>query len=167
MGHLVATRNAQEEGRSPCRTGACLYYPKIDDAWLTPLRHVIEEMKTNPDYLSGDCPYSTEVKALLSRLVGVATSPHQVDEATLLEELQELYQEVKCFGDMLNVQDVAERMSYFRTRTSLIEKIYNLIEKTVGMAQVSMFQEVVLGIFEDMLTPEQRGEALERLKKVG
>lgn len=147
------------------------FYPDLSQKTLAPLRVVQEQLRLNPTYLDADeCPYDANVKELLKLLAPSSSdcsssflrrsgSKHQILE----DETQALYLEIRDFGQKLKADDVTERMSYYRTRTALLEKLISLTERATSMKAVGLFQEIVLGIFEDMLTPDQRAEAMERL----
>lgn len=147
------------------------FYPDLSQKTLAPLRVVQEQLRLNPTYLDADeCPYDANVKELLKLLAPSSSdspssflrrsgSKHQILE----DETQALYLEIRDFGQKLKADDVTERMSYYRTRTALLEKLISLTERATSMKAVGQFQEIVLGIFEDMLTPDQRAEAMERL----
>lgn len=147
------------------------HYPDLSSKLMVPLQVIREQLKLDPGYLDAEeCPYDAAIKDLLRLMV----SPTGVSQGGFLnrtgskqhileEEAQALYQEIKSFGSKLKADDVSERMTYYRTRTSLLEKLIDMIERAGNMQAVVEFQEIVLAIFEDMLTPEQRAEAMERL----
>jgi hypothetical protein len=116
-----------------------------------------------------DCPYAEDVKAILRKLVEeadvVEESPR--DKWDRLErETQALFDELKDSKDNLSIEDHAERMSYFRTATSLMDKLVGLQERAVGLKAIGLFHQTVLDIMEDVLDAGQRTEAMQRLEKV-
>lgn len=116
-----------------------------------------------------DCPYSADTKAVLVKFGGpeaeVVEAP--ADKWAKLErETQRLYDELKDSKDNLSIEDHAERMSYFRTATSLLDKLVGLQERAVGLKAIGTFHQTVLDIMEDVLDPGQRTEVMERLQKV-
>lgn len=147
------------------------HYPDLSQKLLVPLRVVREQLRLDPGYLDDPaCPYHTDVLELLKHLAPAAPevsgqflrrsgSKHEILE----DEAQQLYLEIRDFGQKLKVDDVTERMSYYRTRTALLEKLISLTERAASMGEIQRFQDVVMGILEDMLSPDQRAEALERL----
>ncbi|RJF78091.1 hypothetical protein D3877_23460 [Azospirillum cavernae] len=147
------------------------FYPDLSQKTLAPLQVVQEQLRLDPAYLDADdCSYDAKVKELLKLLApGSGDSPQAFlrragsKQQILEDETQALYLEIRDFGQKLKADDVSERMSYYRTRTALLEKLISLTERASSMKAVGQFQDIVLGIFEDMLTPDQRAEAMERL----
>lgn len=117
-----------------------------------------------------DCPYSMETRLLLLKLlvkgdVVAEVTPRDKWEK-LEQETQALYDDLKESKDNLTTEDHAERMSYFRTATSLLDKLVGLQERAVGLKAIGTFHQVVLDIMEDVLDPGQRTEVMQRLEKV-
>jgi hypothetical protein len=149
-------------------------YPIIDPKSLIPLRIIQAELTKNPEYLDHeDCPYPADLKAFLrvfaSLVVPVgARKPflglHGDKWAILESEANKLYDDLRNFSDEIGRGDVAERMSYFRTATSLLEKIVGINERAVGLKHIHDFQQTVLAVFEEELTADQRTRVTERLK---
>lgn len=147
------------------------HYPELSQKLLVPFRVVREQLRLDPAYLDDPaCPYPADVLELLKLLAPAAPeadggflrragSKHEILE----DEAQNLYLEIRDFGQKLKVDDVTERMSYYRTRTALLEKLISLTERAASMSETQRFQDVVMGILEDMLSPDQRAEALDRL----
>lgn len=155
--------------------GPMRYYPDLSQKVLVPLRVLREHLRTDPAFLDDPtCPYDQDTKEFLkllapsvgteggSTFLGRSGSKHEILE----REAADLYDEIKTFGRNLKVDDVTERMSYFRTRTTLLEKLISLTERAASMKSFFRFQDAVLAIFEDLLTPDQREEALERLRSI-
>jgi hypothetical protein len=57
-------------------------------------------------------------------------------------------------------------MTYFRTATSLLEKIVGINERAVGLKHIHDFQQGVLAIFDDELKADQRTRVMERLRSL-
>lgn len=116
-----------------------------------------------------EAPYSMETKLALLKLLApvdeVVETPRDKWEK-LERETQRLYDELKDSKDNLSIEDHAERMSYFRTATSLLDKLVGLQERAVGLKAIGQFHQTVLDIMEDVLDPGQRTEVMERLQKV-
>lgn len=116
-----------------------------------------------------EAPYSMETKLALLKLLApvdeVVETPRDKWEK-LERETQRLYDELKDSKDNLSIEDHAERMSYFRTATSLLDKLVGLQERAVGLKAIGQFHQTVLDIMEDVLDPGQRTEVMQRLEKV-
>lgn len=130
----------------------------------------LQLLQQDPGLLADpECPYSADTVSVLVGLQGsdepVAETPR--DKWDKLErETQHLYDDLKDSKDNLTVEDHAERMSYFRTATSLLDKLVGLQERAVGLKAIGTFHQTVLDIMEDILDPGQRTEVMQRLEKV-
>lgn len=76
-----------------------------------------------------------------------------------------LFLELRDSKENFDVQDNAERMSYFRVATSLLEKLIGMRERANNVKRVSQFYSTVLGVMEEVLEPEQITEVRNRLKE--
>lgn len=95
------------------------------------------------------------------QLVESLTSEQQVD--ALQREVVELYAALK--GAKPTGHDInSELMAYFKTSSSLIEKLLSFQERCLGLKQVQEFHQIVMHVMETVLTPEQRGKVLEEMR---
>lgn len=159
---------------TPSLDARLMIYPELSPKLIVPLEVIREQLRIDPGYLSHpNCPYDARTKALLRLMAPTPT----VDDASgdlflgrtgskaeiLVKEVQEAYLELKEFSGEITDLDVSEKMSYFRTRASLLEKLVGLIERTNTLADVTIFQDTVISLMEEMLTPQQHEEFLQRL----
>lgn len=152
------------------------FYPKITATNLAPLRLIREQMQHFPDYLtSSECPYDYDVKEFLQSLAqgggeGVVVEESAFigqhgDKWTALENhATELFTELKSFGAKINTSNTSEKMSYFRTITSLLDKITSINERAMGLRHVSEFITTVIDILDNICTEDQRTEFMEQLR---
>lgn len=139
-------------------------YPDINEAEFWKLQILRQHLEDDPEYFDHpDCPYSETVKEFFLKQDQESASG-EVSLSSLEQETITLFRELKEFGDMLNVEDVAERMSYYRTRTSLLDKILTIQKGFADVKAVHEFQNRVLSVVEEVLTPDQRTAVMERLK---
>lgn len=147
------------------------FYPQIDEESLWALDVIRQHVEQDPDYLK-NAPYPSKVVITLTKLVK-PRHERPVIEVTetrskwdILEiETQDLYDKLKETSETLSIDDHSERMSYFRTATSLLDKLVGLQERAMGLKRVHQFQQSVLDIMEDVLDPGQRTEVMEKLKR--
>lgn len=141
------------------------FYPDLNQE----LDVALDLAKQDENYLlSPECPYSEKTKVVFTLLVDEV----EVDEddgddskwSKLERETQRLYKDLKKTSKELTGDDHAEKMSYFRTATSLLDKIVGLQERAVGLKQISVFQQTVIDIMEDVCDAGQRTEVMARLK---
>lgn len=141
-------------------------YPDLN----TELPVAIAMLEDDPEVFDfDDCPYGPGVVDALRGLKAdevVDFGKEPKDKWEKLEiEAAKLYKELQESKTKLTDVDHAERMSYFRTATSLLEKLVGLQERTVGLRAIGAFQQTVLDIMEDVLDAGQRTEVMQRLEK--
>lgn len=145
------------------------------------LETVIRHLQEDDHYLDDiECPYGPELRMLLQSIAPKVVDPNDmVGRAEVLEdadpdedrwafldrEVQELYQSLKTQSNNLTNSTSAEKMSYFRTATSLLEKLVSLQERTVGLKRIAEFHDTVMTIMDDVLTPDQRTTVMDKLGK--
>lgn len=137
------------------------FYPELDP-W--PLQVIAQQLEENPLYLEDpECPYPEEVKSLFQIRGKVSEDLADID---LEHETLALYQDIKTSRDNFQDDDHAERNSYFRVATSLLEKLLNMRERANNIRQVSRFYEAVLQALERYLEPDQITEFRDTLKEM-
>ena len=152
------------------------FYPKISNDNLAPLRLIKEQMKNFPDYLShSECPYDPDVKDFLSYELGGQDIPQDTPGgffgedgdkwSTLENKALGLYQELELFGSNIRSSNTSEKMSYFRTKTQLLDKITSINERAMGLRQLSQFQQTVIDVMDEVLNEDQRTDVMARLKQ--
>lgn len=156
------------------------FYPDVDAVMLTPLRSIFDQLLNDPLWLERpDCPYDEDTKSAIQELLVTfkAASPTKpgrptpasappTDKFTMLsDELSTLFEELRDYSKNLAVDDTKDRMAYFRTATSLLDKITSLAERTHNVKAVSDFTNQVVAIFDTLLSPEDRTRAMEMLGK--
>lgn len=146
------------------------YYPDVDPEGVWALELVLRSAKDDPTYLL-ESPYDDEVVAALQRIVGQVEQmlDEELDGAdkwTRLEvETRRLFDALMAEQAMIGDRENAEKMAFFRTATSLLDKLVGIQERAANLKQVSLFHTTVLTVMEDILDAGQRTEVLERLKK--
>lgn len=162
------------------------HYPHIDDLVGWALQTVLTLASEDSAYLRDPlCPYDERVKRIINDAVSFrqgwqvmkdqegenkegseSSTPVSEDEIdnTLAEDLHSVFQELKNYGKTIGKSDQTERMAYFRTATSLLERLVTARERALGVKQIKDFQDTVLTIMEDSLTPDQRTEVMDRLR---
>lgn len=154
------------------------YFPPLDSKTLWGLNIIAQQIAEDPDYLAGS-PYLSSDLEVINKMVGnLAVAAEKTTAAAVTEdagldkwqklekESNYLFQQLKEFGDTVKAGDVAERMSYFRTATSLMEKLVNLQERALGLKQMSVFQSTVMEILDTLCTADQRTEVMTRLRSI-
>jgi uncharacterized protein YerC len=159
------------------------FYPVVSAEESQRFTTLLKLAAADPTYVTAEeCPYPAELRAAIqvmrptdapappprpARPVRPQADLDSMDKWSRLElEARELFDELKAESANLGTQDVNERMSYFRTATSLLDKLVGLQERAAGLRQLSEFQNMILQFLDELCTPDQRTELMERLKSV-
>lgn len=131
------------------------------------LEVLIENIRHTPGYLDSPLfPFSEKVRTFLKERaeVTVIEDLDDLEELDLVYESTRLFRELKDAKDRFGESDHTEAMAYFRTSTSLMEKLVTMRERANNIKQISTFYGLVLGAMEEMLEPGQITELRNRLK---
>ena len=147
------------------------YYPPVEASALQVWEIVFESMRNDPLWLErNDCPYDDDLRKELAgfwvrmRPGGRETVAAAVTTGDDLESnLITIYNELVEFKGSIGDGDIKEKMSYYRTVTSLLDKLTGLSERTKNVKAVSAYTAAVHRVFEEVMTPEQRTRAMEML----
>lgn len=148
------------------------FYPKIAPGSGWQIETILKNAAQDPYYLE-DSPYEGEDLLALQRMSASDITLAVAEEEPIFEgnkwdrlerESNNLYAELVGFKDNLDERDNAERMSYFRTATSLLEKIVGIQERAANLKKINQFHDAVLSAMEDLLEGEQRTAVLNRLQ---
>lgn len=168
------------------------HYPDLNEKAEWALGVIATLGTENADYfLHEECPYEGRTLTLLQAMcqtvggapggpemplheqvaksrerAGVKVEDLAEADMSIEAELVNVFDELKLYGRSLSSSDQTERMSYFRTATSLLEKLVILKERAAGVKQVKEFENAVLGVMEDILTSEQRTAVMDRLRSI-
>lgn len=146
------------------------YYPDLGDEALFALDIIARNIKTDPEYLL-DAPYPDAVLEIFGQMPAGSEATETLDLENedkwdrLQRESDNLFRGLTDAGKQLDVRDNAEKMAYFRTATSLLDKIVGIQERILNLRAVSRFHSTVMAIMEDVLDPGQRTDVMERLQK--
>lgn len=153
------------------------YYPDIEPAVLVQVKVAFAAMTNDPLWLErNECPYDEDVAEALRSLYaagraretgsggGRPAAPELLVEGpakweNLEGELLQIYNELRAFTKLLDTTD-KDQLAGFRTATSLLDKIVGLGERAKNIRAVSEFQSAVITCFDQVLTPEQRTQAM-------
>jgi hypothetical protein len=124
------------------------------------------------------CPYSTGFKTIIASAVkGLSTNAEvkqpevpvgpiteDMIDSNLDVDLYQVFSDLKTYGKTISQSDQTERMAYFRTATSLLERLVTARERALGIKQIRDFQDTVLTIMEETMNPDQRTRVMDRLR---
>jgi hypothetical protein len=150
------------------------YYPALDPQTMKNIGIIQRLALEHPSYWL-QAPYSGDIQLqlmalFLPRKVGAANDAPVVDIEDddrdnwefLFEESKTLYRNLK--GAQPSGDEPTAQMGYFRTATSLLEKLLSMSERAMNLKQVSDFYQLVMDVMESTLTGPQRTEVMEKLQ---
>ena len=139
------------------------YFPPLTEDALWGLTVLLEQLEADPGLLDDEnCPYPSDFREKLRKNRRISAT--EIEEIDLETEAHELFLELRESKDHLTIDDNAERMSYFRVATSLLEKLIGLRERANHIKKVSAFYATVLSVMEEVLEPSQVTQVRDRLK---
>ena len=140
------------------------FYPPLDLATLRNLEVVRALAKEQPGYFEGP-PYSPEIEQLVRAIPAQQGASKQADSDALdlLAELTSTLKDLKDYKP--SKEDSAQAMGYFRTKTSLIDKLMELMDRGKNQKSISEFYAAVLLILEEVCTPTQVASFSDKLKE--
>lgn len=142
------------------------YFPHLSEDALWSVMVLLEHLEADPDFLNDEnCPYPADFREKMTKFAGKRRiSSTEIEEIDLETEAHDLFLELRESKDHLTIDDNAERMSYFRVATSLLEKLIGLRERANHIKKVSAFYSTVLSVMEEVLEPSQVTLVRDRLK---
>lgn len=144
------------------------YFPDID---VDALSLMIELQREDPTYVTrGGFPEDVEALFLALNTPVVLDQVAEVDLEgmnkweKLEHESNELFTLLTEAGKSLDNRDSSEKMAYFRTATTLLERLVGIQERSLNLRRLAQFQQTVVSIMDDVLDGDQRVAVRERLQ---
>lgn len=143
-------------------------YPTFTDASLVPFRALELQLKEFPDILDRpDCPYPPHIRLFLRRLVTDPGTPAarvaSYGEDDLLQEITDLYEDLKRASLQVNTNDAKDKIAMLKTSADLLTRMVDLKGKALNQREMARFQKTVVEILETIVTPAQRAEFIEKM----
>ncbi len=155
------------------------FHPELDLPMLKNVELVRQLMSEHAAYFM-ESPYPGEAERLLkswfdprgirNREAKVSAQKESEENPATLEtnKWEYLYHETSTLYASLksakHSTDEEDKMAYFRTATSLMEKLISLQERALGLKQISEHNALMMNIMERVLSPTQRNEVMDQLK---
>jgi len=142
------------------------FYPPISEAVIPQLQAVIHSAALTPGYLDNpSCPYPESLKRFLREITlgqpAVAEGPMDLEA-----QIEALVNDLNLLGQTLSTKDHAEKLSYFKTKTSLLEKLVGLKERILNLREMHEFQEIILTFLDELCTKDQISTLMLRLRNL-
>lgn len=149
------------------------FYPEISEDSVLSVKLVLQLLEKDGEYLdSKECMYSSAVKDFLrsaSAPKGLADIPDLFggdDEPEVLDrQIQRILNRMDAMEGELSGFEPNERLSFFKTRAAMLEKLVSLREKVTNIREMMDFQAIIMGTLEEVCSPEQIKTFMERLNK--
>lgn len=142
------------------------FYPPISSNAIWAMDVILKKVRENSDYLDDpNCDYPAEDKALIRGMTNEGSTGKELITFDIDEEIEALFHQLKDTHAELGQGDTAEKMSYFRTATSLLDKILTARERAINIRQLNGFYSTVLRVMEDHLDVDGRTAVIEELRK--
>ena len=147
------------------------FYPPLPEKEM---RLIQTLSASNPEYFNHpDCPYAQDTKDLFMGETQVKYFDKPETSATriasddqIAEEINDVYSKLKDYWSEVKSSDKsADKNTFFRVSTSLLDKLVELRERMSKIKKVNSFIGETLSILDEILTPDQRNEVMDRLKK--
>jgi hypothetical protein len=149
------------------------FYPTIRDETAVALNAVLQNIQLDASYLDKpECPYSPAIKSFFKSRIETSSGPEidifaGEDELIVLDsQIIKVINDLEKFGNTLTSEDVTEKMAYFRTKTSLIEKLVTMRERLANLKEISDFRSIILGFMNETCTKDQITDLMHRLDGV-
>jgi len=145
------------------------HYPQLDEKSI---RLVTQLYEVDPKYFDNPaCPYSADIKELFkgesqTQYFDTHTTVSLASDEDISNEINDVYQKLKDYWEEVKSSDKsADKNTFFRVSTSLLEKLVDLRERMSKIKQVNAFITEVMSIMDEILNSDQRNEVTERLKR--
>ena len=88
----------------------------------------------------------------------------QVDDDIVAQEIKEIRDELRQMKIDGKALQTSDRLQMIKTRASLVEKMLQMAERAQNVKKMSIFQSTVLGILDDLMTDDLRGQFMSRIE---
>lgn len=153
------------------------FYPELDLQTLRHINTVRKLYELHPTYFL-ESPYPGEVQKFFDSLKGnpMPESKGFQEAAQMLnmesdnkwdnlaKEAVLIYNDLK--GVKVSTESPNEKIQYFKTISNLLEKLVSLQERAMGLKNVHEFHKAVMEVMEEVLTPTQRTDVMQKLQDV-
>lgn len=146
-----------------------MFYPTIKDETILMLNVVVQNIEKDPNYLNNpDCPYSDVIKKFFLRGATSVAAPVDMfageDELIVIDsQIAKIINDLEAFSTTLTKDDVSEKLAYFKTKTTLFEKLIGMRERTNTLKEINEFRAAILGFMNEVCTKDQVTELMHRL----
>jgi uncharacterized protein YutE (UPF0331/DUF86 family) len=145
------------------------YFPNISEEQILLINRVLRGLADNPDYLDGSS-YPQTVLDFFNKQqarAGQVEDLFEGDQVVAIEkQIQSLINDLEAYGRSLNADDSSEKIQYFKTKNSLLEKLLNNLERAANLKQINEFRSTVITFMDEVLDKDQITNFMKRIDGV-
>lgn len=131
-------------------------FPEMSDEVMKFLWLIKGNMEKDPEYLSSSS-YPSWIKEMLTKPAPMGGKLRKSEDGNELEEeIIQLYNDMNLFGGKLDIEDAAQKMAYYRTRASLLERLLSMRQEAFTLKKMQEFRSKVMRSMEELLDEDQR-----------
>jgi hypothetical protein len=147
------------------------YFPNISEDQILLINRVFRNIAENKDFLNNPkCPYPQTVKDFFTQQVAVSAEVPDLfegDEIVAINiQIQKIINDLEAYGQGLGAGDTSEKLQYFKTKTSLVEKLLNNLERAANLKQINEFRSIVIQFMDEVLSKDQITDFMKRIDGV-
>lgn len=137
------------------------FYPKISADAEMALRLIVENSVKDGGYLTHrDCPYGEFLKGMVQKqlvFAGERGGVEDIDigEIDVEEQIMGLLMELERMGKALRGLAPNEKLGFFKTKASLVEKLLSMQEATLNLKAMQEFRARVIEGLDTICSPDQ------------
>lgn len=147
-----------------------LRYPTVRDETVLSLTPVLKRSLQDPSYLSDpECPYSDLVKDFFRQFQVTKTVDLFEDKDELVvidQQIHAIINDLEAVAAQLGSADHSEKLTYFKTKSSLLEKLIGMRERVLNLREVNEFRSVILAFLDEVCSKDQITDLMKRLDGV-
>lgn len=147
------------------------HFPSISEDWVLLINRVFRHIADDPEFLNDPkCPYPPLVKDFFTKQIATTSEAPDLfegDEVVAVEkQIQKLLNDLEVYGKSLGSNDASEKLQYFKTKNSLLEKLLNNMERATNLKQINDFRSIVVQFMDEVLTKDQITDFMKRIDGV-
>lgn len=150
-----------------------LFYPTNLDLQTVKSLLIMRQLVAEHPHYFEDAPYNQELEMNLLKLLGgpgkataaisgAVPTTSKGEKLDLLKEITDTYTELKDHRPQAS--EDAALMTYYRTRSGLLEKLLSAMGEARNQKMVSDFYAAVFQAMEEVMSPAQNTQFIERMK---
>jgi hypothetical protein len=148
------------------------FYPTIREEQVMLFNVVVQNLEKDPGYLDHpSCPYPDTVKNFFRKSTASAPvidlfADGEDREMVLDKQVEKLINDLEAFANTLGNADHSEKLQYYKTKTTLIEKLISMRERVFNLKELNEFRSVVIQFMDEICTKDQITDLMKRLDGV-